>query len=135
MRPSVYLLQTYLFQPKIKYFLKNFNIFFAFMLCNFLVRMLNFSFNLMFFCPVEKTTPKSCIVMAVGSFIFSAAPTAQNSPELHFRFMNYFIQPSLLESLLPTKLKSQIVEKSYLINTQRHAKKIMKWYFRLKRSR
>ena len=31
---------------------------------------------------------------------FSAAPTAQNSPELHFRFINSFIQPSLLESLV-----------------------------------
>jgi hypothetical protein len=40
----------------------------------------------------KKKSPKSCILMAVGSF-FSAAPTAQNSPELHFRFTNYFIQP------------------------------------------
>ena len=38
--------------------------------------------------------------MAVGSFFFSAAPTAQNSPELHFRFINSFIQPSLVGSLL-----------------------------------
>ena len=38
--------------------------------------------------------------MAVGSFFLSAAPTAQNSPELHFRFINYFIQSSLLRSLL-----------------------------------
>jgi hypothetical protein len=32
----------------------------------------------MFFCPqkVGKTTSKSCILMAVGSFYFSAAPTA-----------------------------------------------------------
>ena len=55
----------------------------------------------MFFCPqkVEKTTPKSCILMAVGRFFFSAAPTAQNSPELNFRFINFFIQSSLLRSL------------------------------------
>jgi hypothetical protein len=33
------------------------------------------------------------------AFFFSAAPTAQNSPELHFRFINYFIQPSLVGSL------------------------------------
>ena len=33
-------------------------------------------------------------------FLFSAAPTAQNSPELHFRFINYFIQPSLVGSLI-----------------------------------
>ena len=37
--------------------------------------------------------------MAVGSFFFYAAPTAQTSPELYFRFMNSFIQSSLLESL------------------------------------
>ena len=34
--------------------------------------------------------------MAVGSFFLSAAPTAQNSPELHF--INSFIQSSLLRS-------------------------------------
>ena len=34
--------------------------------------------------------------MSVGSFFFSAAPTVQNSPELHFRFINSFIQPSLI---------------------------------------
>ena len=37
--------------------------------------------------------------MAVGSIFFFAAPTAQNSPKLHFRFMNYFIQPSRVGSL------------------------------------
>ena len=55
--------------------------------CNFVVRMLKFFLKFNFFCPFEKNTPKSCILMAVGSFIFSAAPTAQNSPELHFRFI------------------------------------------------
>ena len=35
-------------------------------------------------------------------FFFSAAPTAQNSPELHFRFINSFIQSSLLRSLAET---------------------------------
>ena len=35
--------------------------------------------------------------MAMRDFFFSAAPTAQNSSELHFRLMNYFIQPSLLK--------------------------------------
>ena len=39
--------------------------------------------------------------MAVGSFFFFAAPTAQNSPELHFRFIN--IQSSLLRSLRETQ--------------------------------
>ena len=40
--------------------------------------------------------------MAVGRFFFSAAPTAQNSSELHFRCMNSFIQPSRVESLCTT---------------------------------
>jgi hypothetical protein len=50
-------------------------------------------------CPqkVEKTTPKSCILMAVVCFFFSAALTAQNSPKLHF---HSFIQPSLVGSLV-----------------------------------
>ena len=33
-------------------------------------------------------------------FFFSAAPTAQNSPELHFRFINSFIQLSRVGSLV-----------------------------------
>ena len=49
-----------------------------------------------------KNHPKSCILMAVGRVIFSAAPTAQNSPELHFRFINSFIQSPLLRFLLTT---------------------------------
>ena len=39
------------------------------------------------------------LLMAV-CFLLSAAPTAQNSPELHFRFINSFIQPSLVGSLV-----------------------------------
>ena len=35
--------------------------------------------------------------MAVGSFFLSAAPPVQNSPELHFCFIFFSIQPSLLE--------------------------------------
>ena len=46
-----------------------------------------------------KKYPKNCILMADGSF-FSAALTAQNSPELHFHFINSFIQPSLVGSLM-----------------------------------
>ena len=30
------------------------------------------------------------------------APTAQNSPEPHFRFIDSFIQPSLVGSLVPS---------------------------------
>ena len=57
----------------------------------------------MFFSPqkVEKTSSKSCILMAVGIF-FLCSPTAQNSPELHFCFINSFIQSSLLSSLSTT---------------------------------
>ena len=55
--------------------------------------------------------------MAVGSF-FVAAPTAQNSPELHSRFINSFIQSSLLRSLtyynMKTQLKSQQIFMSQL---------------------
>ena len=40
---------------------------------------------------IKKKNPKSCILMAVVRFFFSAAPPAQNSPELHFRFINSFI--------------------------------------------
>ena len=36
----------------------------------------------------------------IREFFFSAALTAQNSPELHFRFIDSFIQPSLVGSLL-----------------------------------
>jgi hypothetical protein len=46
--------------------------------------------------------------MAVGSFYFSAATTAQNSPELHFRFINSFIQPSLVGSLTALYLAGQV---------------------------
>jgi hypothetical protein len=54
-------------------------------------------------CPqnVEKNHPKK--LHTYGSwevFFLSAALTAQNSPELYFRFINYFIQSSLPESLV-----------------------------------
>ena len=94
------------------------------MLCNFLVQMLEYylkNFKL-FFCPqkVEKTTPKSCILMAVGSFFLSAALTAQNSPELHYRFINSFIQSYLLRSLLPSFDSNQLYECSieFLLRVQ-----------------
>ena len=53
-------------------FLTILSMFFAFMLCNFSVRMLKYfhkNFKI-FFClqKVEKTAPKCCILMAVGSF-------------------------------------------------------------------
>jgi hypothetical protein len=49
--------------------------------------------------------------MAVGSFFFlqpQLPKTAQNSPELHFRFINSFIQPSLVGSLLLSKKSSNL---------------------------
>ena len=54
---------------------------------------------------VEKTSQKSCILMTVGSFFsLSAALTAQNSPELHFCFINSPIQSSVLKSVLLVSL-------------------------------
>ena len=50
----------------------------------------------------KKTPQKAAYLWQLGVF-FSAAPTAQNSPELHFRFINSFIQPSRVESLLSRK--------------------------------
>jgi hypothetical protein len=51
--------------------------------------------------------------MAVWRFFFSAAPTAINSPELHFRFINSPIQSSVLKSVVETKQpKRQDFQKS-----------------------
>jgi hypothetical protein len=90
-----------------------FYIFLSFILSNFSVQKQNFFYKNLKkkICPqkVEKTTQKSCILMAVGNFFFSVAPPAQNSPELHFRFIIFFIQPSLLESLHIT-IKNDIVK-------------------------
>ena len=48
---------------------------------------------------LKKTPQKVAYLWQLGGF-FSAAQTAQNSPELHFRFINfYIIQTSLLKSL------------------------------------
>jgi hypothetical protein len=52
--------------------------------------------------------------MAVGSVFFSAAPTAQNSPELNFPFINYLIQPSLVESLAADYSHQNV----YLVSTE-----------------
>ena len=48
-----------------------------------------------------KHHPKKLHTYGSWEVFFSAAPTAKNSPELHFRFINYFIQSSLLRSLNP----------------------------------
>ena len=46
-----------------------------------------------------KNHPKKLHTYGSWEVFFSAAPTAQNSPELHFRFINSFIQPTRVESL------------------------------------
>ena len=43
---------------------------------------------------MKKNTWKSCLLMAVGSFFFLCSPDCPKSPELHFCFINSFIQPS-----------------------------------------
>ena len=54
---------------------------------------------------MKKTDLKSCI-LTYGSleFFFSAAPTAQNSPEFHFHFVIIPIQSAVLKSVLTTGL-------------------------------
>ena len=47
---------------------------------------------------LKKPPQKVAYLWQLGVFS-SAAPTAQNSPELNFRFINSFIQPSRVESL------------------------------------
>ncbi len=66
----------------------------SFLLCNFLKS----------FLPTKswKNHPKKLHTYGSWEVFFSAAPTAQNSPELHFRFINSFIQPSLVGSLIPS---------------------------------
>ena len=77
-----------------------------FILCNFLVRMLKcfLKKSKMFFAhkKLKKPPQKVAYFWQLGVF-FSAAPTAQNSPELHFRFISSFIQSSLLRSLVSPK--------------------------------
>ena len=38
--------------------------------------------------------------MAIGKFLFSADPTAQNSPKLHFHFIDSPTQSSVLKSVI-----------------------------------
>ena len=103
-RPSVYYrliseLVCSLFLNYI-YFLKNFFIsFLALYYVTFQCRHYNiFKFFKIFFAlkKLKKPPQKVAYLWQLGIFFLSAAPTAPNSPELHFRFINYFIQPSLL---------------------------------------
>jgi hypothetical protein len=47
---------------------------------------------------LKKPSQKVAYLWQFGGF-FSAAPTAQNSQDLHFRFINSYIKPSLVGSL------------------------------------
>jgi hypothetical protein len=47
-----------------------------------------------------KKHPKKLHTYGSREVFFSAAPTAKISQELHLRFINYFIQPSLVGSLI-----------------------------------
>ena len=60
---------------------------------------------------VEKKHLKKLHTYGSWEFFFSAALTAQNSPELHFRFINSFIQPSLLKSLFVTEAIQARIER------------------------
>jgi hypothetical protein len=48
---------------------------------------------------LKKPPQKVAYLWQLGGVFFSATPAAENSPELHFRFKNSFIQPSCVESL------------------------------------
>ena len=52
--------------------------------------------NIFFFALENIKKKKKLHIYGSWEFFFSAAPIAQNSPELHFRFINSFIQPSLV---------------------------------------
>ena len=73
------------------------------MSCNFSLRMLKYFLKNLksIFCPqnLKKTPQKVAYLWQLGVFFLSAALPAQNSPELHFRFIISFIQSSLLRSL------------------------------------
>ena len=64
-----------------------------------------FLFQLLNLRKILETPQKVAYLWQLGGF-FSLQPrlpkTAQNSPELHFRFINSFIQSSLLRSLAET---------------------------------
>ena len=84
----------------------------GFILCNISVWTVQyFQINFHFFAhkKIKKSASKSCLLMAVGIFFSSAAPTAQNSTELHFRLTNSFIQPSLVGSLVASRRISKYI--------------------------
>ena len=79
---------------------------------NFSVRPVQyFQMNFNFFLPIKRSSKhlKKLLTYGRWAFFFSAAPTAQNSPELHFRFINSFIQPSLVGSLVASRRISKYI--------------------------
>ena len=74
--------------------------FLSFILCNFLLQTLQYIFQFFFAHKKLKKPPqKVAYLWQSGGFFLSSSPTAQNSPDLHFRFIHSFIQPSLVGSL------------------------------------
>jgi hypothetical protein len=65
-----------------------------------------------------KKPPQKVAYLWQLEVFFSAAPTAQNSPELHFRFIDSFIQPSLVGSLITGKFKNPNVLGKILLQLQ-----------------
>ena len=67
--------------------------------------------NIYFFPPqkVKKPPQKVAFLWQLRIF-FSAAPTAQNSQELHFHFINSFTQTSLVGSLVDSDMQRCISE-------------------------
>ena len=65
-------------------------------------------FSIFFFFDHKKLkkSPQKVAHNRPRPFFFSAAPTAQNCPELHFRFIDSFIKPSHLGSLITTNCKN-----------------------------
>ena len=60
-----------------------------------------------------KNIPKSCFQLGV---FFSASQTAQNSQELHFRFMNSYIQPTGFTGTFPRNQDAKVKLKSELVS-------------------
>ena len=63
-----------------------------------------------------KKHPKKLHTYSSWEVFFSAASPAQNSPELYFRFINFFIQPSLLESLITPKYTLNVLKQAWFFH-------------------
>ena len=74
--------------------------------------------------------PKKLHTYGSWEFVFSAAQTAQNSPDLHFRFINYFIRPFRVGSLLITNCWYQAWNLPYIVTLQ-HQQAYLNSYARI----